>query len=230
MKFPSPAKTQSFTLLEILLAVGIFSGVLVVIYASWSAILRSSRASLDAAGGAHRMRTTMRAIEESIKSAVIFELNLHHYSFLNDTTSDFVSFSLASRLSDSFPGSGLFHDQPIRRVSFTVESKDHGNQLIMRQHPLLTFLKEGEEAYPLVLLEDVDVFALEFWDEQLNDWSPEWIHTNRFPAMIRYTLAAASPDQKAASEDSIVQRVVHVPAATVQARWQRPALNTPPAR
>lgn len=230
MKLSSPAKSPAFTLLEIMLAIGIFSGLLIAVYASWSAILRSSQIGLNAAMESHRMRVAVRSIEESIKSAVIFELNLSLYSFIHEIRSDFSYFSLTSHLSDSFPGSGLFYDQPIRRVSFVVEDREQGNQLVMQQHPILTPLEEGEESYSLVLLKNVDVFALEFWDAQLSDWSPEWIYTNRFPAMIRYSLAVAPPGQDAATEDSMIQRIVHVPAATVQANWQRPAMAGEPSQ
>lgn len=230
MKLSSPAKSPAFTLLEIMLAIGIFSGLLIAIYASWSAILRSSQIGLNVAMESHRMRVAVRSIEESIKSAVIFELNLPLYSFMHEIISDFAYFSLTSRLSDSFPGSGLFYDQPIRRVSFVVEDGEQGGQLVMQQRPILTTLEEGEESYSIVLLKNVDVFALEFWDAQLSDWSPEWIYTNRFPAMIRYSLAVAPPGQDAAEENSIIQRIVHVPAATVQANWQRPAMAGEPSK
>lgn len=224
MKLSSSAKSPAFTLLEIMLAIGIFSGLLIAVYASWSAILRSSQIGLNAAIESHRMRVAVRSIEESIKSAMIFELNLSLYSFMHEIRSDFSYFSLTSHLSDSFPGSGLFYDQPIRRVSFVVEDGNQGNQLVMQQNPILSILEEGEESYSLVLLKNVDVFSLEFWDAQLNDWSPEWIYTNRFPAMIRYSLAVVPPGQDKATEDSMIQRIVHVPAATVRANWQRPAM------
>ena len=230
MKLSSLQKSAAFTLLEIMLAIGIFSGLLIAVYASWSAILRSSQIGLNAAIESHRMRVAVRSMEESIKSAVIFELNLPLYSFMHEIRSDFTYFSLTSRLSDSFPGSGLFYDQPIRRVSFVVEDGDQGNQLVMQQNPILTPLEEGEESYSIVLLKNVDVFALEFWDAQLNDWSPEWIYTNRFPAMIRYSLAVAPPGQEEATENSMIQRIVHVPAATVQANWQRPAMAGEPSQ
>ena len=214
---------RAFTLLEIMLAIGILSGLIVAIYASWSAILRSSQVGLDAAIEAHRVRVSTRAIEESIKSAVIFELNLPYYSFLTDTESDFAAFSLVSRLSESFPGSGLFYDQPMRRVTFTVERSNRVNQLVMRQHPILAPLEDGEEPYALVLAENIGVFGLEFWDGQLNDWAPEWIYTNQFPALIRYSLGLIPPDESKVPEDQVLRRIVHVPAATVRAGWQRPA-------
>ena len=218
---------RAFTLLEVMLAIGILSGLIVAIYLTWSAILRSSQVGLDAAIEAHRLRVTTRAIEESIKSAVIFELNMPYYSFLTDTESgDFAGFSLVSRLSDSFPGSGLFYDQPLRRVTFTVERSNRVDHLIMRQHPVLAPVEEGEEPYGLILAERVGVFALEFWDVQLNDWAPEWIYTNQFPAMIRYSLATIPPGENQVTEEQIIRRIVHVPAATVRAAWQRPNSRT----
>jgi len=230
MRIRNSEQTRAFTLLEIMLAIGILSGLIAAIYASWSAILRSSQVGLDAAIEAHRLRVAMRSIEESIKSAVIFELNLSYYSFLADTESDFAAFSLVSRLSDSFPGSGLFYDQPLRRVTFTVERSNQVNQLVMRQHPVLAPLEEGQEPYPLVLIENIGVFALEFWDGQLNDWAPEWIYTNQFPAMIRYSFGPLAPDQQRVPEEQVIRRIVHVPAATVRAGWQRPAVGGVPAQ
>ncbi len=223
MKLRVNQSAKAFTLLEILLAIGILSGLIVAIYACWSAILRSSQVGLDAAIEAHRVRVATRSIEEAIKSSAIFELNLPYYAFFTDTSGDFAAFSLVSRLSDSFPGSGLFHDQPIRRVTFSVERSNRVNQLIMTQHPILAPLEKGEEPYPLVLAERIGVFALEFWDIQLNDWSPEWIYTNQFPAMIRYSLGLIPPDGDQVPEEQVVRRIVHVPAATVRAGWQRPA-------
>lgn len=216
-------RSRAFTLLEIMLAIGILSGLIVAIYASWSAILRSSQVGLDAAIEAHRVRVTTRAIEEAIKSSVIFELNLPYYSFLTDTESEFAAFSLVSRLSESFPGSGLFYDQPMRRVTFTVERSNNVNQLIMRQHPILAPLEDGEEPYALVLSENIGLFGLEFWDIQLNDWAPEWIYTNQFPALIRYSLGTLPSNESKVPEDQVLRRIVHVPAATVRAGWQRPA-------
>ncbi|MCS1408095.1 MAG: hypothetical protein M2R45_01260 [Verrucomicrobia subdivision 3 bacterium] len=228
MRIRASVQTHAFTLLEIMLAIGILSGLIAAIYASWSAILRSSQVGLDAAIEAHRLRVTTRSIEESIKSAVIFELNLPYYSFLTDTESEFAAFSLVSRLSDSFLGSGLFYDQPLRRVTFTVEHSNQVNQLMMRQHPLLAPLEEGQEPYPLVLAENIGIFALEFWDVQLNDWAPEWSYTNQFPSMIRYSLGILAPGQQAVPEDEVIRRIVHVPAATVRERWQRPAVDGAP--
>lgn len=220
---------RAFTLIEIMLSIGIMAGLMVAIYATWSVILRSSQAGLDAAVEAHRLRVATRAIEEAIQSAVIFELNMPHYFFMADTESDFAALSLASHLSESFPGSGLFHDQPLRRVAFTVESSNQINYLLLSQYPILTPpMAPDEKPYELVLLKNVGVFVLEFWDLQLNDWTPQWIYTNRFPAMIRYSLGTLLPDEKEVSDDQIIRRIIHVPSATVRASWQRPALGNAP--
>ena len=41
--------TRAFTLIEVMLAIGIMGGLMVAIYASWSAIVRSSQIGIDAA-------------------------------------------------------------------------------------------------------------------------------------------------------------------------------------
>ena len=226
----SPKKTPAFTLLELMLAITIFTGLIIAMYATWTAILRSSQTGLTAAIEAHKIRTAIRAIDETFKSATIYEANLALYSFFCDTVSDpdFASFSLVSRLSEGFPGSGLFHDQPIRRVAFTIESTNDLQQLVMRQNPILGPLEGREEAYPLVLLENVERFQLQFWDDNLQDWAPEWIYTNQFPRMIHYSIATRPParDRNANRQANLreINRVVHVPVSTVETRWQTPTL------
>ena len=64
--------------------------------------------------------------------------NIRYYWFMADTSGDFAALSLVSRLPASFPGSGLFGNQIVRRVSFTVEPGPNGqHQLVLRQTPLL---------------------------------------------------------------------------------------------
>ena len=223
----APKKTPAFTLLELMLAITIFSGLIIAMYATWTAILRSSQSGLTAAIEAHKIRTAIRAIDESFKSATIYEANLALYSFICDTQSDqnFAFYSLVSRLSEGFPGSGLFHDQPIRRLFFAVETTNEVRQLVMRQNPILGPLEEGQEAYPLVLLENVERFQLQFWDDNLHDWAPEWIYTNQFPRMIHYSILTCPPIRNSDGNRQTpreINRIVHVPASTIETRWQTP--------
>ena len=77
---PTPA-ASAFTLVEIMIAIGILSLVLAAIYSSWTAILRASKTGLDAAASAQRARITIRVLEDSLGSAQSFAANLPYYYF-----------------------------------------------------------------------------------------------------------------------------------------------------
>src|SRR6476661_8658355 len=74
--------SQAFTLVEILIAIGIFSMVLAAIYSTWTAILRASKVGLEAAAAVQRARIAGRTIEESLGSVQSFSLNQNYYAFV----------------------------------------------------------------------------------------------------------------------------------------------------
>src|SRR5512147_553777 len=68
---PSPLRS-AFTLIEIMIAIGIFSLVLAAIYSSWTAILRASKTGLEVAAAVQRSRIAVRMLEDSLGSAQSF--------------------------------------------------------------------------------------------------------------------------------------------------------------
>ena len=140
----------AFTLVEIMIAIAIFAGVMAAIYSSWSGIVRGSRAALNAATEAQRARMAMRVLEESLTSAELFMQNVRHYAFLADTSDEFAALSFVARLGSSFPGSGLFGEQVVRRVTFRGVAMSGPPQLVMIQTPLLR-RRLDKDSYPLVL-------------------------------------------------------------------------------
>lgn len=216
-------RLRAFTLIEIMVAIGVLGGLMVAIFASWQAIVKSSQIGITAAVEAHRNRVAVRALTDAMTSSIIYEANLPYYAFLTDTTETFAAFSLVSRLPSSFPGSGLFFDQPVRRVTFSVEPTNKVYQLIMRQNPILAPLEEGQEPYPLVLAKNVGQFTLEFLDVESGEWLPEWIYTNQMPAMMRFSLGFVSPESGKVDPNRIFKRIVQIPSQTVGAAFQRPS-------
>ena len=172
----------AFTLIELLLAIGIFSMVLIAIYSSWSAILQGSRRGLTAAAEVQRTRVAVRALEEALGSAVLYADNAKYYAFFADTSGDFTYLSFVARLSDSFPGSGLFHGQPVRRVTFMVDSEKN---LKLTQMPILEACDQLEKPYTITLTPKVSTFAVEFFETRKREWIPEWTMTNQLPRMVR---------------------------------------------
>jgi type II secretion system protein J len=217
-----------FTLVEILVAVGILGLVLYAIYASWTAILRASKVGQEAAASVQRSRIALRVLEDALTSAQSFGLNQRYYGFVAEG-GDKASLSFVSRLSESFPRSGKFGDLSTRRVMFSVEQgRDGTPQLVLRQTPLIMEFDTDEKEHPLVLARNVREFSLQFWDMRLKDWVDEWKQTNQLPRLVLFTLKVAD-NPKTPHVQEEVSRIVSVPSQMVQAVWQMPRVpGVPP--
>lgn len=210
-RIPNGRRAAAFTLLEVLVALLVFTGVLATLFATWTIVMRSNAAALRLTAEAQRARMAIRTVEDAIVATeMVAGRNARHYSFEANTGGDFADLSLVGHLSESFPGSGFFGDERVRRVRFEVVD----SELIMRQNSMLAPKEEKNTGYPLVLARDVKLFQLEFWDIRRGDWAPEWLPTNQLPALIRVTLGVGAPEK--ANPDQIVARVIRLPAAGIQ--------------
>jgi prepilin-type N-terminal cleavage/methylation domain-containing protein len=197
---------RAFTLIEVLIAMAIFAMVMLAIYTSWSAILRGSKVGLTAAAEAQRSRVAIRAMRDALTSAQLYVENLRYYWFMADTSGDFAQLTLVSRLPNSFPGSGLFGNQIVRRVSFTVEPGPNGqHQLILRQTPLLEPPETAETPYSILLAPNVNLFSLEFYNTNTLEWDPEWPWTNQLPKLVRVALSVGPPNHKPSAAETAIQ-------------------------
>ncbi|HEV2207524.1 MAG TPA: prepilin-type N-terminal cleavage/methylation domain-containing protein [Verrucomicrobiae bacterium] len=215
---------RGFTLVEILIAMGILSLVLAAIYSSWTAILRASKVGTETAAAVQRARMASRTIEESLGSAVSFAANQQYY-FFDAENGDNSSLSFVTHLGPSFPRSGKFGDFTVRRVTFTVEKgRDGTSDLMLRQQPLLMDMDKDEQEFPLVLAKDVKSFKTEFWDLQLQDWTDEWKQTNQLPVMVKVSLEIADNPLSARKAREQIVRIVSLPSMMVQPGFQVPRL------
>jgi len=221
---------SAFTLVEIMVAIGILSLVLAAIYSSWTAILRASKTGLDAAASAQRARITIRMLEDSLASAQSFAANLPLYYFEAEN-GDSPVLSFVARLSKSFPRSGKFGDLDVRRLTFTLESAPDGSrQLVLRQNPLVMDLDTDEKEHPIVLAKNVKGFEMQFWDSNKNppELVDEWkeVKTNQLPRMVVVTLKLAdNPHSSRITEE--ITRIISIPDMTVQPVWQVPRTGGP---
>jgi prepilin-type N-terminal cleavage/methylation domain-containing protein len=219
----------AFTLVEIMVAIGIFSLILAAIYSSWTAILRASKTGLEAAASAQRARITVRVLEDSLGSALSFDahrqLHPEYYSFVAENGSEAI-LSFTTRLSKSFPRSGKFGDLDVRRVTFFINSAPDGTpQLVLQQNPLVMELDQDEKEHPIVLAKNVKGFEMQFWatDKTPPDWVDEWKEqkTNQLPAMVMVTLKLAdNPHSSRVTEE--ITRIISLPSRSVQPLWQVP--------
>jgi type II secretory pathway component PulJ len=219
-----------FTLLEVMLALSILMMVLAVIYSTWNAILRAKQAADKAALQAQRSRIAVRALEDALEGVQVFQQNQPYYAFLADTSGQYAFLSVASRLPASFPGSGLFGDQTLRRVTFQVENGTNGQpQLVLRQYPLLLSTNAIEEAYPIVLATEVTDFLLEFWDARRGEWQAEWLYTNQLPPVVRFLVGVGQRRNDPSMPQAVQVQTVALSANMVPFDLQgRPGGGRPP--
>ena len=199
----SRLRRAGFTLIEIMVAITIFALVMAAIYSTWSAVMRGARVGMKAAGEVQRMRVSVRALEEAIGSAVMYVDNAKYYTFATDTSGSTAYISLVARLPSSFPGSGMFGDQELRRVCFYVQD---GN-LMLRQAPLLEATKKIGKPYEIALAPNVTLFDMEFYDAMANKWYAEWMSTNQLPKMVRIALSF-SPHTEGRRPENITIRSI----------------------
>jgi len=214
---------SAFTLVEILVAIGLFSMVLAAIFSSWTAILRASKTGLDAAAAVQRSRIVMRTLEDSLLCAQSFGgRNQRYYGFVAENGSE-ATLSFASRLPESFPRSRKFGDLHVRRVTFAVEpGPETGRQLVLRQSPLLMDYDRDEQEHPLILARYVTEFQMEFWDTRSKEWVDEWKQTNQLPKLVKFSLKLADNAASIHKPQQEIVRIVNLPATTVQPVWQMP--------
>jgi type II secretion system protein J len=222
MRLRLPDARRAFTLVEVLIAIGILGLVLTAIYSSWTSILRATKVGLDAAAAVQRSRIALRTLEDSLACAQAFGQGGTYYDFLSENGED-ASISFVARLPKSFPRSGKFGELDVRRVTFSVESgTDNSRQLVLRQAPILMEMDEDEQNYPLVLARNVKEMEFQFWDLRKNDWVDEWKASNQLPKLVMVKMSVLDNPNQPGSAAQEITRFVSVPSELVQPQWLSP--------
>ncbi len=216
-------RTRAFTLVEVMVAVGIFAMVITAVYAAWTQVLRSTQAGAVAAADAQRERVTLRTIEEALAGAVLFTENAALYGFVANTPGPFSELSFVARPPETFWGHRFFAGQATRRMSFSVEPTPDGaaNQLVLRQSPLLATASDAA-VHSTVLAGNVDQFYVEFWSAAVSQWITEWDSTNQIPKLMRVQLALGRSDGVPVPAEALKVRVVSLVADTVTKEMHAP--------
>ena len=212
-------RVPAFTLLEIMLAIAIFSVVMVAIYSSWTLIVRATIVGREATAQVQRRRIAVQTIENALMCAQSFQASQFYYTFVVQNGAEPL-LSFTARLPDDFLRNGRFGDFNLRRVTFTVEAGPNSEKdLVLRQNPILMDMDRDEQEHPLVLARNVKSFATECWDPTESDWSAKWQNTNQIPTLVRFTLVLGGNKQNSnfgdAGPELSVTRVVAIPSVMV---------------
>ena len=211
--------TTAFTLIEIMVAISIFTVLLAAVYSSWMLILRATKVGREATAQVQRQRMALRTIEDALMCTESFQASGQYYTFIVQNGSEPL-LSFAARLPDNFPRNGRFGGFNSRRVTVTVEAgPDSERDLVLRQNPILMDMDEDERDHPLLLARNVKNFAVECWDTNTVDWVDGWDYTNQIPPMVRFTLVLGGNKSdnnfSGTGPELSVTRVVAFPSGTV---------------
>lgn len=195
-------RLRGFTLLELLVAISILAMVSLVIYGAFAA-MRKSKEGLERVQTRYREgRMAMQRITRDLTSAY---LSLHvpldqrlitqKTSFVGHRGSptdrvDFNSFSNQRRDRDA-------HESDQAEISyFGIESRDANSSLdLVRRISTKPDLDPRHGGRVEVLATDIDLFQVEYLDQQSGLWTENWDSTqaatgqpNRLPLQVRVTL------------------------------------------
>ena len=210
--------STAFTLIEVMIAMAIFTLVMAAIYSSWDLIWRAARVSQTAAAQVQRQRVAIHTIEDALTCIQSFQADMKYYSFI--VNEDPPELDFTARLPDNFPRNGKFGDLNVRQLQFTLAAgPDSEKDLVLRQKPILLDLDTDEQQNPLVLARYVQTFKVECWDTNQAEWVTEWDNTNSIPPLIRVNLVLGgnNHDFGSAAPTLAVSRVIAVPSQTLPA-------------
>ncbi len=221
-------RTGAFTLVEVMIAMAMLTIILSAVYSSWWAVVRSSKIGMETAIEVQRSRMAIRSLVDSLLCVQMYGGNATLYAFESEAKNDYSYLSFVARLPASFPSSGLFGDNVMRRVTFDVEAGDDGNNhLVMSQMPLLQQENVDQKPYTVTLSKNVNTFILEFWDAKANDWTTEWLQTNQLPKFVRVTLGTGGLSGRTADPGELITRVIALPAMVIPREYQIAAPGGP---
>lgn len=215
--------SDAFTMIEVMLAIGIFALILSAIYGSWSAVSRGARIGLTAATEAQRERMTVRVLEDALLNCQMYQNNQANYTMVATTRGDFSSISFVANLPGSFPGSGRYGGISMRRVQFWVEPGMNGlNQMFMEQHPPLLATNVDNQPYRLGLGRDISLFLMEFWDEREAKWTNELVNSNQIPRLVRFAVGFGHAENSRTNPRELITRIVSLPSTVITSAMQAP--------
>lgn len=225
-------QTPGFTLVEILLALAIFSMLVAALYSTWVLVTRATIVGKTTAAQLQRERVAMRSIEDSLTCIQSHQASIGYYLF-DVTNGDQPGLSFTAYLPDSFPRSGEFEgetpggtamDYHLRRLTFSLQAGEGSTKnLVLQQNPVLMDLSAEEQNNPLVLARNVTDFLIECWDTNTMQWDTGWDSTNLIPPLVRVTLGFAGGQNSGGAQ--VITREISFPSATMPTMVQVPNNN-----
>jgi prepilin-type N-terminal cleavage/methylation domain-containing protein len=211
-------RRKAFTLIEMMMAITIFSIIIAAIYSTWYLIIHATQVGQRSAAESQRARIAIHTIEDSLISVQSFQASMKYYSFVVQS-GDSPVLSYAAKVPGDFPRNSRFNGLNLRRLTFTLEGGDDaGRKLVLRQNPILMDMDGDEKTLPLVLAYNVQKFEVECWDKQQSEWVDDWDNTNSIPGLVRLTLRLGGKTENGTPVPVMdCVRLISIPSITLPA-------------
>jgi type II secretory pathway pseudopilin PulG len=205
-----------FTLLEVLVSLGVFIAVMGIVGTSLVATVngwdRGQRALDELRRGEHVMDQLASALRSTCGGGASTKRGIYAFQLANTDTEPPAAQLSWVTTSPAFlpPGSPLAYGT--HRIGLSIETLTDGRPaLAVRAWPyLMTDQDEIAALEPGFLAPGVSGFLCRCYDFQTQDWSLEWTSSNALPAIIEITLYVNSATNNAA-EPLVLQRLIDMP-------------------
>ena len=212
----TPSRHAGFTLLELLLALSIFTLVAGMAAGSFWSITRTWNRANDLLENLHYGEFAMDQLVAALRGAAWFSSKPEAFGFWLDDNGG-TSSRAANNISWVTSGTAFLPpDSPLKdglhRLSVTVEhSRGGGQGLAVRAWPHLTEESDGSDVEPWIVVPDVRGFSCEWYDFEEDSWSQEWEETNSLPKVLKVSLTM-EPREKD-GDPVTLQRIVELEVA-----------------
>lgn len=230
-----PRPRGGFTLLEVLVALGVFIAVMGIVGTTLVATVngwdRGQKALDELRRGEHVMDQLASALRSTCGGGASTKKGIYAFQLANtdiDPPAAQLSWVTAS---PAFlpPGSPLAYGT--HRIGLSIETLTDGRPaLAVRAWPyLVTDQDEIAAIEPGFLAPNISGFMCRCYDFQVQDWTLDWTSSNALPALVEITLYVSSATNSTA-EPLILQRLIDMPlGATNVNNAMAISLNLPAA-
>lgn len=226
---------HGFTLLEVMISVGIMGVIMVLIWSSTSQSLRSKDRTEARDLLFHTGQVALRKIADDVAVAFLATQSQASAGTTAGTEAsaetNFKTFFIGEDRGeqDALRFTSLAHMRLVRnskesdqcRIAYDVVAdpeEPRAFNLMRRQEPWLATTTEVE-GRPFALAEGLLRFNVEYYDERKGDWGKEWNTDkvdwkDRLPLAVRITIVFADPDDET--------REIPLSTAVIPALWKEP--------
>ncbi len=218
---------DGFTLLEVLVAVGVLSVIMVLLWSSTGQTLKAKDRFEARDLVYHQGRVALRKITDDLMMAFLTKVPTQREA--TSTAKPYATFFIGEDRSDqdslrltSFSHLRFFADakeSDMCKVSYEIapSPEDAGvMNLIRRQQSWLDDTTEMGDVRAFVLAENIKAFDIEYFDERKDDWGKEWDTQkidwrDKLPQGVRVSIQFANPDPDFEDEPINMSTAVVIP-------------------